>query len=236
MKKKKWIVFLIALVILIAIFAIRYFSFGGYIFPIQSKEIATIVLSNFWEYKVIEDSEGIENILTQFNQAKIVSHYAEIPSREKAGQTGYSFYITLNDGKQLQYHVIAEPAIGVKFVDEQGEKYRMLNFHAEEIWNALDADDYPPTPRNVYAICYQGKTYRGTAVGEKVPSYAQLIGTVSGISYRPQQELVCSLLDSKVGQNVYLWTENGVTKIGVEVEQNVWPETYAFAQVIDPDA
>ena len=235
MKKKIWIVLIIALAILTTL-VIRYSLFPKYEFPCQSEEVDTMVISNFWEYKIVEDAEQIENILTQFKQAKIVSRYGEMPSRAKDGQTGYSFYITLIDGKQLQYHVIAEPAIGVKFMDEQGEKYRVLNFHAEEIWNALDEECYPATPRNIYAICYQGKVYRGTAMGEKVPSHAQWIGTVSGITYHPQQELECSLLDGKVGQSVYLWTENGTTKIGVEVEQGVWEETYAFVQVINPAA
>lgn len=225
MKKKYWISIIVILIIAISFVVSRYFLYDEFKLPFKAEDVQSVTISNIWEYKIVESEPEMELLISEFNKIKTVP--SDIPSKHQIadGAIGYSFYFELEDGRQLEYSTAPTQAGGIHFVDENGKEYSAQNFAPDQIWNQLDAETFPPTPRNFYAICYQGQIYKGTADAIEVPKDAQLVGTVTGITYSPDNELECSI--GKTGQNVYVWQENGIGKIGVEIEQNVWPNPQA---------
>lgn len=193
--------------------------------PFNAEDVQSVTISNIWEYKIVESEPEMELLISEFNKIKTVPN--DIPSKYQIadGAIGFSFYFELEDGRQLEYSTVPTQAGGIYFTDENGDAYNIQNFAPEIIWNQLDAEIFPPTPRNFYVICYQGQTHKGTATGIQVPKDAQLVGKITGITNSPNSELECSF--GKTGQNVYVWQENGIGKIGIESEQEVWSELYA---------
>lgn len=226
MKKKILLLIVIVLLTATAFWSYRYLSLPNYEVPFKAKEVKSITLSNIWEYKIVEEEDAIEEVIWEVNKISIASDYDESKGQIAEGTIGYSLYFELTDGRQLEYSAVPTQGLGFKFVDEEGNAYNARNFTMAKIWNSLDVETYPPIPSDIYSIFYQGEMHKGVATVMPVPSDAQLVGTVTGITYIPNCELECS--HGKTGQNVYVWKENGVTKLGVEIEQDVWPETQAF--------
>ena len=225
MKKRYWII-IVTVVLMVLVFAVcRYCIYDTYELLFHGEDVQSVTLSTIWEYKIIENRDEIEKLISQFNEMRIVPN--DIPSKYQIadGSIGYTVYFELTDGRQLEYSVVQMQSGGIYFTDAENNKWSARNFSLDKTWNQLDAETYPPTPRNFYAICYQGQIYKGTADVMEVPKDAQFVGTVTGITYSPNCELECSR--GKTGQNVYVWQENEIGKIGVEIEQNVWPDPQA---------
>lgn len=230
MKKKIWILILIVLLVITAFFVYRYLLLPNYEVPFKAEDVKSVRLTKIWEYRIIENSYEIDNLVSAMNKIKIVSVFDESKDQIPTGNDGYGIHFELIDGRQLDYSAATTTGFGLKFVDEKGTAYKTRNFKIGKIWNPMVEGDCPPIPSNVYAIYYQGKVYEGTAAVTQVPKDAQLAGAVTGITYTPNQELECSW--GKTGDNVYVWEENGTTKLGIEIQQDVWPEPQAFAMDI----
>ena len=230
MKKKQWIIIAIVLLVVTAFFVCHHLLLPTYEVPFQAEEVKSVRLTKNWEYRIIEARDEIDNLVSILGKIKIVSAFHEGPLNQiPEGNDGYSIHIELVDGRQLDYIAATATNCGMKFTDEKGNAYKVRNFMIGSIWNPKVEPDCPPVPANFYAIYYQGKAYEGAATATKVPKDAQLAGTVTGITYTPDQELECSW--GKTGDNVYVWERNGITKLGVEIQQDVWPDPQAF--VID---
>ena len=230
MKKKQWIIIAIVLLVVTAFFVCHHLLLPTYEVPFQAEEVKSVRLTKNWEYRIIEDRDEIDNLVSSLNKIKIVSDFRESPVNQiPLGGDGYSLHIELVDGRQLDYIAATTTNCGMKFTDEKGNAYKVRNFKIGKIWVPTVEGDCPPIPSNIYAVCYQGKVHEGTATVAQVPKDAQLVGTVTGITYMPDQELECSC--GKTGDNVFVWEENGTTKLGIEIQQDVWPNPQAF--VID---
>lgn len=229
MKRKIWIIIVVALLVVTVFFVYRYHSLPSYETPFKVEDVKSVRLTKNWEYRIIEDSYEIDNLVSELGKIKIVSDFDESKDQIPTGNIGYSIHVELVDGRQLDYSAATTTGFGLKFVDEKGNAYKTRNFKIGRIWDPLVEGDCPPIPADFYAIYYQGKVYEGTATVMQVPKDAQLVGTVAGITYCLDSELEC--FRGKTGDNVYVWEENGITKLGVEIEQDVWPDPQAF--VID---
>ena len=230
MKKKLWIIFASVLLVVTAFFVCHHLSLPNYEVLFNAEDVKSVRLTKDWEYRIIEDHNEIGNLISKLNKIKIVSDFRESPVNQiPLGGDGYSLHIELVDGRQLDYNITSTTGFGMKFVDENANAYRIRNFKIGSIWNPKVEPDCPPIPANFYAIYYQGKVCEGTATVTQVPKDAQLVGTVTGITYIPDHELECSW--GKTGDQVFVWEENGTTKLGVEIQQDVWPDPQAF--VID---
>ena len=223
MKKKYWLFIGAVLLIVVACLVNRYCIYKKYKLPFNAAAVRSVTISDNWEYKIVENTPEPEWLISEFNKIKTVPN--DIPSNYQVadGAIGYSFYFELKDGRKLEYSAVPTMSDRIYFLDESGKKYNAQNFAPEMIWNQLDAEE---SPRNYYAICYQGQIHKGIAAMMKVPEDAQLVGTITGITYSPNSELECSI--GKTGQKVYVWHENGTDIIGIEIEQEVWPELHAF--------
>ena len=223
MKKKYWLFISAVLLICISFLASRYFIYDEYELPFKAEDVRSVAISNIWGYKIVENTPELEWLISEFNKIKTIPN--DIPSQYQVadGAIGYVYYFELKDGRQLEYSTAEIKTGGIYFADENRKNYTARDFPQEAIWNQLDAEK---SPRNVYAICYQGQIHKGTAAMMKVPEDAQLVGTITGITGSPDSELECS--SGKTGQKVYVWHENGTDIIGIEIEQEVYPELYAF--------
>ena len=228
MKKKLWIIIAIVLLVVTAFFVCHHLSLPKYESPFKAEEVKSVRLTKNWEYRIIEDRDEIDNLVSSLNKIKIVSDFRESPVNQiPLGGDGYSLHIELVDGRQLDYIAATTTNCGMKFTDEKGNAYKVRNFMIGSIWNPKVEPDCPPIPANFLAIYYQGKAYEGTATVAQVSKDAQLLGAVTGITYVPDCELESTY--GKTGDNVYVWEENGTTKLGIEIEQDVWPDPQAFA-------
>lgn len=226
MKKKLWIIIAIVLLLVTVFFAYRHLSLPNYEVPFKAEQVKSVRLTKNWEYRIIEDRDEIENLVSKLGKIKIASDFHEGPLNQiPEGNDGYSIHIELVDGRQLDYIAATTTNCGMKFTDEKGDAYKVRNFVIGSIWNPKVEPDCPPIPANFLAIYYQGKVYEGTATVTKVPKDAQLLGTVTGITYVPDCELESTY--GKTGDNVYVWERNGITKLGIEIEQDVWPDPQA---------
>ena len=225
MKKKLWILIAIVLLVVSAFFVYRYLSLPTYKVPFKTEDVKSVRLSNQWEYKFIEDSDEIENLIAELGKIKIVSDFDERKARFEEGGFGCSLYFELADGRQMEYSAARMQGLRFRFVDEKGTAYFAHNFTPGKIWNQLDAS----IPSNYYFIYYKGKLHEGFATVARVPDDAVLVGTITGVTLTPDRELECSR--GKAGENVYVWERNGTTKLAIEVKQDVWPYPQGF--VID---
>jgi len=227
MKKKIWIILAIVLLIVIAFAVCRYCIYEGYELPFRAEDVRSVTLSKLWEYRIIEDGYEIEHLIQEFNRMRVVPNDIDSEDQIATGAIGYSVYFELHDGSQLAYSAIPMQSGGIYFTDADHNTYTARHFAPAIVWNQLDETDYPPIPSNYYGIYYQGQVYEGTATVMRVPDDAQLVGTITGITYYPDSELEC--FKGKTGRNVYVWNDNGMALIGIEIEQDVWPYTQAFA-------
>ena len=226
MKKKLWIIFAGILLLVTAFFVCHHLSLPNYEAPFKAEEVKSVRLTKNWEYRIIEDRDEIDNLVSSLNKIKIVSDFRESPVNQiPLGGDGYSLHIELVDGRQLDYIAATTTNCGMKFTDEKGNAYKVRNFWIGSIWNPKVEPDCPPIPANFLAIYYQGKVYEDTITVMQVPKDAQLVGTVTGITYIPDCDLESSY--GKTGDNVYVWERNGITKLGVEIEQDVRPDPQA---------
>ena len=225
MKKKIWIVVASVLLIVTAFFAFRHLSLPNYEAPFQAEDVKSVTITKNWEYRIIENSDEISSLVSKLNKIKIHSDFQVNKDQIPTGNDGYSLHFELVDGRQLDYSASTTTGFRVKFVDESGNVYITGNFRVENIWNPSVEPDCPPIPANFYAIYYQGKVHEGEATFTQVPESARLVGAVTGITYCTDSEFEC--YRGKTGDNVYVWEENGTTKLGVEIQQDVWPETHA---------
>ena len=226
MKKKLWIIIASILLITTAFFVCHHLSLPNYEAPFKAEEVKSVRLTKNWEYRIIEDRDEIDNLVSSLNKIKIVSAFRESPVNQiPLGGDGYSLHIELVDGRQLDYIAATTTNFGLKFVDENANAYKVRNFRIGSIWNPTVEPDCPPIPANFLTIYYQGKVCEGTITVMQVPKDAQLVGTVTGITYIPDCELESSY--GKTGDNVYVWERNGITKLGIEIEQDVWPDPQA---------
>lgn len=88
----------------------------------------------------------------------------------------------------------------------------------------------------IFSIVYDGKLYEGMGIVHSIPIDAKRVGVISEITEAPEQELESSW--GKKGDNVYSWTEDGITWIGVEIVEGAldyWNEPHAFAQQVADD-
>ena len=88
----------------------------------------------------------------------------------------------------------------------------------------------------IFSIVYDGKLYEGMGIVHSIPFDAKRVGVISEITEAPEQELESSW--GKKGDNVYSWTEDGITWIGVEIVEGAldyWNEPHAFAQRVADD-
>lgn len=226
MKKKLWIIIAIVLLVVTAFFTCRFLLLPNYETPFKAEEVKSVRLAKNWEYRIIEDRDEIDNLVSSLNKIKIVSDFRESPVNQiPLGGDGYSLHIELADGRQLDYIAATTTNCGMKFTDEKGNAYKVRNFWIGSIWNPTVEPDCPPIPANFITIYYQGKVYEDTITVMQVPKDAQLVGTVTGITYIPDCDLESSY--GKTGDNVYVWERNGITKLGVEIEQYVRPDPQA---------
>ena len=228
MKKKVWILLAAVLLLAIIFTVCRYCIYEDYELPFQTEDVRSVTLSTIWEYKIIEDPDGIENLISEMNKIRVVPNDMGSKDRIAVGTISYSAYFELHDGSQLAYHMVPMQYGGISFSDAGGSTYTARHFAPAIVWNRLDETDYPPMPSTFYSIYYQGQVYEGTATVMQAPEDAQLVGTVIGITYYPDSELECCSND-KTGQNVYVWNDDGMARIGIEIEQDVWSYTQAFA-------
>ena len=226
MKKKRWI-FLASILLVVTVLCVCHnLLLPNYEAPFKAEEVKSVRLTKNWEYRIIEDRDEIDNLVSSLNKIKIVSDFRESPVNQiPLGGDGYSLHIELVDGRQLDYIAATTTNCGMKFTDEKGNAYKVRNFWIGSIWNPKVEPDCPPIPANFLAIYYQGKVYEDTITVMQVPKDAQLVGTVSGITYIPDCELESSY--GKTGDNVYVWERNGITKLGIEIEQDVRPDPQA---------
>ena len=226
MKKKRWI-FLASILLVVTVLCVCHnLLLPNYEAPFKAEEVKSVRLTKNWEYRIIEDRDEIDNLVSSLNKIKIVSDFRESPVNQiPLGGDGYSLHIELADGRQLDYIAATTTNCGMKFTNEKGNAYKVRNFWIGSIWNPKVEPDCPPIPANFITIYYQGKVYEDTATITRVPKDAEYIGTVTGITYIPDCELESSY--GKTGDNVYVWERNGITKLGIEIEQDVWPDPQA---------
>ena len=226
MKKKIWIILAAVLLLAIIFIVCRYCIYEDYELPIQAEDVRSVTLDTIWEYKIIEDPAEIENLISEFNKMRVVPNDLDSKHQIIEGTIGYSAYFELHDGSQLAYHAVPMQYGGIRFSDADHNTYTTHHFAPAIVWNQLDKAGNHPIPSNFYSIYYQGQAYEGTATVMKVPDDAQLVGTITGITFYPDSELECSR--GKTGENVYVWNDDGMALIGIEIEQDVWPYTQAF--------
>ena len=97
----------------------------------------------------------------------------------------------------------------------------------------------PPGTKSMYdlSIFYDGKLYGGMGFTCSIPKGTVPVGTVTEVTETPDSELEASY--GRVGDNVYIWTEDGIIWLGVEIVENAadyWNEPHAFALEIGTDA
>ena len=95
-----------------------------------------------------------------------------------------------------------------------------------------------PNGKNPYAlsIFYDGKLYDDMGFTCSIPKGTVPVGTVTEITETPDSELEASF--GRAGDNVYVWQEDGITWLGVEIVEHAldyWNEPHAFALEIDRD-
>ena len=96
-----------------------------------------------------------------------------------------------------------------------------------------------PNGKNPYAlsIYYDGKLYEGMGFGRSVTKGTVPVGTVTEVTETPDSDLEASY--GEVGRNVYLWMEDGILWLGVEITESdqlkYWDEPHAFALEIGRD-
>ena len=95
-----------------------------------------------------------------------------------------------------------------------------------------------PNGKNPYAlsIFYDGKLYDDMGFTCSIPKGTVPVGTVTEVTETPDSELEASY--GRVGDNVYVWREDGITWLGVEIvehAQDYWNEPHAFALEIGRD-
>lgn len=84
-----------------------------------------------------------------------------------------------------------------------------------------------------FSIYYLGKLHTDMGFVASIPENAKLIGTIQKITEKPEKDLESSW--GQVGDNVYIWTKENNTWIGIEIVENAlpyWNEPHAFAQEI----
>ena len=97
----------------------------------------------------------------------------------------------------------------------------------------------PPEAKSIYdlSIFYDGKLYEGMGFGRSVTKGTVPVGTVTEVTETPDSDLEASY--GEVGRNVYLWMEDGILWLGVEITESdqlkYWDEPHAFALEIDRD-
>ena len=97
----------------------------------------------------------------------------------------------------------------------------------------------PPEAKSIYdlSIFYDGKLYEGMGVGRSVTKGTVPVGTVTEVTETPDSDLEASY--GEVGRNVYLWMEDGILWLGVEITESdqlkYWDEPHAFALEIGRD-
>jgi len=96
-----------------------------------------------------------------------------------------------------------------------------------------------PGAKSMYdlSIFYDGTLYEGMGFGRSIPKGTAPVGTVSEVTETPDSDLEASY--GKVGSKVYLWMEDGIIWLGVEItesdQQEYWNEPHAFALEIGRD-
>ena len=97
----------------------------------------------------------------------------------------------------------------------------------------------PPEAKSIYdlSIFYDGKLYEGMGFGRSVTKGTVPVGTVTEVTETPDSDLEASY--GEVGRNVYLWMEDGILWLGVEITESdqlkYWDEPHAFALEIGRD-
>ncbi len=97
----------------------------------------------------------------------------------------------------------------------------------------------PPGAKSIYdlSIFYDGKLYEGMGFGRSVTKGTVPVGTVTEVTETPDSDLEASY--GEVGRNVYLWMEDGILWLGVEITESdqlkYWDEPHAFALEIGRD-
>ena len=97
----------------------------------------------------------------------------------------------------------------------------------------------PPEAKSIYdlSIFYDGKLYEGMGFGRSVTKGTVPVGTVTEVTETPDRDLEASY--GEVGRNVYLWMEDGILWLGVEITESdqlkYWDEPHAFALEIGRD-
>jgi len=97
----------------------------------------------------------------------------------------------------------------------------------------------PPGAKSMYdlSIFYDGRLYEGMGFGRSIPKGTIPVGTVSEVTETPDSDLEASY--GEAGRNVYLWMEDGIIWLGVEITESdqlkYWDEPHAFALEIGRD-
>ena len=103
----------------------------------------------------------------------------------------------------------------------------------------IEIGKVPPEAESIYdlSIFYDGKLYEGMGFGRSVAKGTAPVGTVTEVTETPDSELEASY--GEVGRNVYLWMEDGILWLGVEITESdqlkYWDEPHAFALEIGRD-
>ena len=144
MKKKQWIIIAIVLLVVTAFFVCHHLLLPTYKVPFQAEEVKSVRLTKNWEYRIIEDRDEIDNLVSKLGKIKIVSAFHEGPLNQiPEGNDGYSIHIELVDGRQLDYIAATATNCGMKFTDEKGNAYKVRNFMIGSIWNPKVEPDCP---------------------------------------------------------------------------------------------
>ena len=90
---------------------------------------------------------------------------------------------------------------------------------------------------NALSIFYDGKLYDDMGFTCSIPKGTVPVGTVTEVTETPDSDLEASY--GEVGRNVYLWMEDGIIWLGVEITESdqlkYWDEPHAFALEIGRD-
>ena len=112
-----------------------------YQLPFGAEEVEAVTVSNIWlEYKVIEDREGIEKLVSLMNGIECypASSYNEEVDGPHPGSYGQEYLFQMQDGSQYLFSAVPLTEGNTLFTDDAGHAHKVRNFVPEEIWEQLD--------------------------------------------------------------------------------------------------
>ena len=138
----------------------------------------------------------------------IYEFYGYFKSGPRAGKT---FRVMIGDyGRN---YLSPHSSIRVHRIMEQDTWLKLMQ--QLEGWEGEHRGTFQWETERTFSLFYQGTLYSGAATPLNLPTDAQRITSVSGVSATPDEERECSF--GTQGAPIYQWTAEGVTYLGVQV-------------------